>query len=59
MNNLNDLREQKRQECFARGLSVARHGNAWRIHGSGVDFVIAELAHLQSGDLRPFYEATR
>jgi len=59
MNKLDYLRELKRKMCMDGGFSVTRYGNGWHIHGRGVDFVIAELAYVQPGDLHPVYQAAR
>lgn len=59
MNKLDYLRQLKRKLCMDCGLSVTPYGNAWHIHGRGVDFVISELAYVQPGDLRPVYQAQR
>lgn len=36
-----------------RGLSLERHGRAWRIYGLNVDLLTRDLALLDERDLRP------
>jgi hypothetical protein len=36
-----------------RGLSLERHGRAWRIYGLHVDLLTRDLALLDERDLRP------
>jgi len=45
-------REETRRLCAERGLAIVPYGNAWWIHGNGVDFVVADLAWVQVADLR-------
>lgn len=41
--------------CIAmkRGLSVLRHGLAWRVVGFGVDILVSRLSNLNEVDLLP------
>jgi len=45
-------REEIRRLCAEKGVSVAPYGNAWWIHGAGVDFVVSDLAWVHPNDLR-------
>ena len=43
----------------AAGLRVEPVGNAWRVHGPGVDLRVSALAHVNAEDLRPHVEDAR
>jgi len=36
-----------------RGLRLDRRGRAWRITGTGIDLLLADLRHLHATDVRP------
>lgn len=47
-------REQRiRTECARRGLKIERFGQAWRIHGHGVDVLAATVQDFFESDLEP------
>ena len=46
-------RRRTLEEAARRGLTVTPQGQAWRIHGAGVDLVIADLALVGVVDLTP------
>lgn len=43
----------------AAGLTLERHGGAWRVHGYGVDILAAHLANLSPADLMPCHTTIR
>lgn len=45
--------EWMRQQIAERGLTLMRHGQAWRIVGVGVDVLTADYALLDVRDLNP------
>lgn len=51
-----DSETRMRAEIERRGLTISPRGACWRVHGPGVDVLVASLEKLGPEDMTPSHE---